>query len=213
MSNRDEITAYLGLPAEASFSEIEHAYIVRCNSLSERLAAGDESARVKLAALEEAFGRLTGRTSPSEGSPLARGGISSAAASEETYSRAPAWWECYLALLCALASAALLGALIAYLPHVYHKGGFVIPLAMIVSSALLAIFGTMLAEGELRHGRRLRILRDRGLGCGRSGRIRYQAARLASILSRCERWLVVPALIVTVFLNFASLTGRWSIRK
>jgi len=61
MSDRDEILAYLGLPAGATFSEIEQAYIRRCNSASERLAAGDESARVELAVLEEVYGRLTGR--------------------------------------------------------------------------------------------------------------------------------------------------------
>jgi hypothetical protein len=208
MSYRDEIIAYLGLPAEADLFEIEHAYIARCNSLSERLSAGDESARVELVALEEAFGRLMGYPSPPGGSPLARGGISSAAASAETYSRAPAWYECYLALLCALASAALFGALIAYLPHVYHKSGFAIPLAMIASSALLSIFGTILAEGEFRQGQRMRILHNRGLGGDRRGRVRYQAARLATILGRYERWLIVPALVVTLFLNFASLTKR-----
>jgi len=33
------------------------------------------------------------------------------------------------------------------------------------------------------------------------------------VLSRGVRWLIAPALIVTVFLNFASLSGHWSIRK
>jgi hypothetical protein len=79
---------------------------------------------------------------------------------------------------------------------------------MIASSALLSIFGTILAEGEFRQGQRMRILHNRGFGGGRRGRVRYQAARLATILGRYERWLIVPALVVTLFLNFASLTNR-----
>lgn len=215
MSDRDEILAYLGLSPGATFSEIEHAYIVRCNSAGERLAAGDESARVELAALKEVFGRLTGRgPDRQEGSLRARGAAGSALAGEEPHLRPPAWWECYLALLVALASVAALAALAAYLPHVYHKGGFFIPLALIVSAALLSIFATMLSEAELRQGRRMRILRNRGLDSGgRSALLRFHVARIATVLSRSVRWLVVPALIATVFLNFASLSGHWSIRK
>jgi hypothetical protein len=203
MSDRDEILSYLGLSAGATFSEVEHAYIVRCNSLSERLAAGDESARVELAALEETFGRYSGR-SPA-GSVVVPG---------ETHLRAPAWWECYLALLVALASVAALAALIAYLPHVYDKGGFLIPLALIAAAGLLSVMATMLAEAELRQGRRIRILRNKGLDTGdRPALLRFQAARAATLLSRGVRWLIVPALIATMFVNFASLSGHWSIRK
>lgn len=213
MSDRDEIIAYLGLPAEATFSEIEHAYIVRCNAVSERIVAGDESARVELAALKKVFGRLTGRSDDQlEGSGVAGGAAGSTAALGEPLLRAPAWWESYLSLLLALASAATLGALIAYLPHVYRKGGFVIPLALIVSSVLLSVVATMLAEGNLRQGRRIRLLESKGMYVPESTRLRYQAARLATFLSRSVRWLIVPAVIVTVFLNFASLSGRWSVR-
>jgi hypothetical protein len=43
--------------------------------------------------------------------------------------------------------------------------------------------------------------------------LRFQVARAATVLSRGARWLIVPALIATVFLNLASLSGHWSIRK
>ncbi len=214
MSDRDEILAYLGLSAGATFSEIEHAYIVRCNSAGERLAAGDESARVELAVLKEAFGQLVGRSDRLEGSPGARSAASSAAVLAEPHLRAPAWWECYLALLLALASIAALATLVAYLPHVYHNGGFLIPLALTVSAALLSIVASMLSEAELRQGRRMRILRNRGIESGGwSALLRFHVARVATVLSRGARWLIVPALIATVFLNFASLSGHWSIRK
>jgi len=214
MSDRDEILAYLGLPAGATFSEIEHAYIVRCNSADERLAAGDESARVELVALKETFGRLTGRA-PDQLEQTMRGRVGSAAPPEEiVHLRATAWWECYLSLLFALAAVAAFAALIAYLPHVYHEGGFLIPLALLASAALLSIVGTMLSEAELEQGRRIRILRMRGVESGGSAALlRFHVARVASILSRAVRWLTVPALIVTVLLNFASLSGRWTIRK
>ena len=211
MSDRDQIIAYLGLPAGATFSEIEHAYIVRCNSAGERLAAGDESARVELAALKDAFGRLSGRGDSWGAGPGAQG---SAAALGETHLRAPVWWECYLSLLLALASVAALAILAAYLPHLYHKGGFVIPLALIASAALLSIVASMLSEAELLQGRRNRVLRHKGIDdAGRSVLLRFQAARAAMVLSRGARWLIVPALIATVFLNLASLSGHWSIRK
>jgi hypothetical protein len=213
MSDRDQILAYLGLPAGASFTEIEHAYIVRSNSVGERLAAGDESARVELAALKEVFGRFVGR---SEG-PEASGGVYSGAGfagPEESHLRAPFWWESYLSLLAALASVGALGTFGAYLPHVYRKGGLLLPLALLVAAGLLSIFASMLAEADLRQGRRSRILRRRGIdGGGRSARVRFQAARAATFLGRAVRWLIVPALIATVFLNFASLSGHWSIRK
>ena len=209
MSDRDEILAYLGLSAHATFSEIEHAYIVRCNSAGERLVAGDESARAELATLKEAFGRFTSR-----GDSGGAGSATSSAALEGTHLRAPAWWECYLALLVALASVAALAALATQLPHVYREGGFGIPLALIISAALLSIVATMLSEAELRQGRRMRILRNKGIDSGgRSARLRFQAARAATVLSRGVRWLIPPALIVTVFLNFASLSGHWSMRK
>lgn len=214
MSDRDEILAYLGLPADATFYEIEQAYIRRCNSASERLVAGDESARVELAVLKEVYGRLTGRSPdlPGTGSS-ARGGTVSAARPEELHLRTPAWWECYLALLFSLASVAALVVLIAHLPHVYRKGGFLIPLGLIASGALLSILGSMLAEGEFRHGRRAYMLEKKGLDSGReSVRLRFHVARIAILLSRTVRWLIVPALIVVMFFNFASLSGRWSLR-
>jgi hypothetical protein len=209
MSDRDQIVAYLGLPAGASFSEIEHAYIARCNSAGERLVAGDESARVELAALKGAFGRLAGRSDGYRGIPGARGSV---AAPGEAHLRTPPWWECYLSLLVALASVAALATLAAYLPHVYHKGGFVIPLALIASTLLISIVGSMLSEAEFQQGRRTRILRRRGIDGGGS-LLRFQVARAATMLSRGARWLIVPALIATVFLNLASLSGHWSIRN
>lgn len=214
MSARDEIITYLGLPAGSTFSEIEHAYVARCNSVGERLAAGDESARVELEALKRAFGQLTGRTLEQiEGSIGAGGAPISADAIGAMHARAPAWWESYLSLLLALGSAAALGVLIAYLPHVYRKGGFMISLALIASSLLLSIFATMLAEGDVRQGRRIRLLQNRGMYVGGSARLRFNAAHIATFLSRGVRWLLVPAFIVMVFLNFASLSGRWSLRK
>ncbi|HEY5478544.1 MAG TPA: hypothetical protein VIJ84_02895, partial [Gaiellaceae bacterium] len=124
------------------------------------------------------------------------------------------WWECYLSLLLALASVAALAILAAYLPHLYHKGGFVIPLALILSAALLSIVASMLSEAELLQGRRLRVLQHKGIrGGGGPALLRFQVARAAMVLSRGARWLIVPALIATVFLNLASLSGHWSIRK
>jgi hypothetical protein len=214
MSYRDEITAYLGLPADATFYEIEHAYIVRCNSASERLVAGDESARVELAALKEAFGRFSGRAPEQLEESLRAQGVVSAAAPAEMHLRAPAWWECYLSLLFALGSVAALAALVARLPHLYHKGGFLVPLVFLVSAALLSIVATMLSEAQLQQGRRVRILLSRGLESeDGSMLLRFQVARVAAILSRAVRWLIVPALIVTVYLSFASLSGHWSIKK
>jgi len=215
MSDRDEILAYLGLSAGATFSEIEHAYIVRCNSAGERLVAGDESARVELAALKDVFGRLTGRSPDWQaGSPGARAAAGVAPAHEEPHLRAPAWWECYLALLVSFASVTALAVLVAYLPHVYHSGGFLRPLALILAAALLSLVGSMLSEAELRKGRRMRILRNRGMDSGGGSAIlRFHVARIATVLSRGVRWLIVPALIATLFLNFASLSGHWSIRK
>jgi hypothetical protein len=215
MSDRDEIIAYLGLPAGATFSEIEHAYIERCNSAGERLVAGDESARVELAALKEAFGRLTGRTSEQlEGRASAYGRVGSAAAPAELHLRAPAWWECYLSLLVALASAVALAALIADMPHIYRKGSFLYPFALIVSAALLSTIATMLADAELRQGQRIHLLRSRGLDSGDgTPLLRFHVARIATYIGRGVRWLIGPAFLVTMFLNFASLTGHYSLRK
>jgi hypothetical protein len=214
MSDRDQITSYLGLPADATFSEIEHAYIVRCNSTGERLAAGDESARVELAALRKAFGRLTGRSDSQVGGPGSYGVSGSSTPLGEPHLRVPAWWECYLSLLAALASVAALVILATRLPHVYREGGFAIPLGLIVSAAFLSILGSMLSDAELQHGRRMRVLRRRGIDKASGlARLHFQIARAASYLSRGVRWLIVPALIVTVFFNLASLSGHWSIRK
>lgn len=207
MSNRDEILAYLGLSTHATFSEIEHAYIVRCNSTGERIVTGDESARDELMALKDAFGRYIGRIEDGEAP-----GAGPSAGPGETHLRAPAWWECYLAFLAALTSVGALAALATRLPHVYHRGGFLIPLALIVSAGLLSIFATMLSEAELQQGRRTRLLERRGMG-DRAAGLRFQTARCASVLSRGVRWLIPAALIVTAFLNFASLSGHWSMRK
>ncbi len=214
MTDRDEIIAYLGLPAGSTFLEIEQAYIQRCNSASERLAAGDESARVELAVLKEVYGRLAGRSfDRRETSSSVRSAGTSTAMPEELHLRAPAWWECYLALLFSLASVAALVVLIAYLPHVYRKGAFLIPLGLIASFALLSILATMLAEAEYRQGRRVWMLERKGLDTGREPvHLRFHVARIAILLSRTVRWLIVPALIVTMFFNFASLSGRWSLR-
>jgi hypothetical protein len=128
--------------------------------------------------------------------------------------RTPSWWESYLSLIFALASLAALVVLVLYLPHVYRKGGFLIPLALLALTALLSIAATMLAEGELQIGLRSRYLEQRGLDAQHeSVRIRLHVARISSLLSRTVRWLVALALIVTVLLNFASLSGRWSLRR
>jgi hypothetical protein len=214
MSDRDEILVYLGLPAGATFYEIEQAYIRRCNSASERLAAGDESARVELAVLKEVYGRLTGRSLVrQETGSSARSAAASTGVSEEPRLRNPAWWECYLALLLSLASVTAFVVLVTYLPHVYRKGGFLIPLGLIVSCGLLSVLATMLSEAELQQGGRARILERRGLDTEReSVRLRFHVARIATLLSRTVRWLIVPAVIVAIFFNFASLSGRWSLR-
>jgi hypothetical protein len=214
MSDRDEILAYLGLPASTTFSEIEHAYNVRCNSASERLAAGDESARVELAALKEVFGRLTGRSAEQlERRASAYGRVGSAAEPAEVHLRAPAWWECYLSLIAALASAVALAALIADFPHIYHKGSFLYPLLLIALAALFSTVGTMLSEAEFRQGERAHLLRSRGLESGDGPpRLRFHVARIAIYISRGVRWLIGPAILVILFLNFASLKGRYSLR-
>jgi hypothetical protein len=215
MSDRDEILAYMGLSAGATFSEIEHAYVMRCNSASERLAAGDESARVELAALKEVFGRLTGRTAEQlEGRVSAYGRAGSAAEPAEVHLRAPAWWECYLSFIAALASAVALAALIADFPHIYHKGSFLYPLALIAAAALLSTVATMLSEAEFRQGERVHLLRSRGLDSGDgSPRLRFHVARIAIYVSRGVRWLIGPAFLVMLFLNFASFKGHYSLRK
>jgi hypothetical protein len=214
MSDRDQITSYLGLPADATFSEIEHAYIVRCNSIGERLAAGDESARVELAALRATFGRFTGRVDSQAGGPGGYGASGSPTPITEPHFRVPAWWECYVALLAALASVAALAILATRLPHVYREGGFAIPLGLIVLAVPLSILGSMLSDAELQQGRRMRVLRRRGIDeASGLASLHFQIARAASFLSRGVRWLIVPALIATVFLNLASLSGHWSVRK
>jgi hypothetical protein len=214
MSDRNEILAYLGLPADATAFEIEQACARRRNSAGERLAAGDESARVELAALNEAHTRLTGRSlDRQETSSSAGNSADSAVSLEEPHMPPPAWWESYLALLLSLASATALVALAADLPHIYRKGGFLIPLGLFLSFALLSILATMLAENELRHGRRVRLLGRRGLESEReSVSLRFYSAWLANLLSRTARWLILPALVAILFLNFASLTGHWSFR-
>lgn len=221
MTDRDEILFFLGLPAGATLVEIERAYALRYVSASERLAAGDESARVELAALKEAYERLSGRSGArwsrsvpgTEGYSVDRLGAGQSLPGDSG-PRMPAWWECYLSFLLALGSLATFAGLIAYFPHVYRKGGFLIPLGALVLSAFLSIAATMLAEGELQHGVRVGILERRGLDIGyETPRLRGRVARAANLLSRGVRWLVPLGLIATVMLNLASLTGHWSLRK
>jgi len=221
MADREENLAYLGLSADATLAEIKRAYAFRHASASERLAVGDESARIEVAALEEAYERLTGlsvvqqplRAPQIEGYGIGRTGLENAPPID-LHLREPSWWECYLSFLFALGSAAVLAGLIAYLPRVYHRGGFLIPLGALALSAILSIAATMLAEGELEQGVRAGFLDRKGLGAGhRSVRLRGRVARVSSVLSRAVRWLIPLALIATVMLNFASLSGHWSLRK
>jgi hypothetical protein len=211
MTARDEIIAYLGLPAGSTFLEIEQAYLQRRDSASERLATGDESARVELAVLEEAYGRLTGRRSGQrEAGSSVRSTDIAADMPDEVHLRSPVWWECYLGFLLSIASVAAFVALIADLPHVYRKGGFLIPLGLIALSLLLSIFATMFSEAEFRQDRRAHVLEKRGFESGRETvRLRYYVSGIATLLSRTMRWLLGPALLVTLFLNFASLKGHY----
>ena len=98
------------------------------------------------------------------------------------------------------------------MPHIYHRGGFLIPLGLLAIAAVLSIIATMLAEGELQHGTRARMLERRGSDSVWAVPMRRRTARSSSLLSRAVRWLVVFSLIATVLLNFASLSGRWSLR-
>ena len=221
MSDRDELLAFLGLRPDATLFEIESAYSLRYVSANDRLAAGDESARVELATLKEAYERLSGRsgTQQSLRMPQVEGHLAGRTGVEQAppidpHLRNPAWWECYLSFLLALGSVAVLAGLISYLPHVYHKGGFLIPLGALVLSAILSVAATMLAEGELQQGIRARLLERRGLDAEHeSVRLRGRVARVSSVLGRAVRWLIPLALIATVLLNFASLSGHWSLRK
>jgi len=221
MTDRDETLAFLGLRADATLLEIERAYSLRYVSARDRLVGGDESARVELAVLKEAYERLSGgrearqtlRAPQVEGYPVGRTGVEEAPPIDP-HLREPAWWECYLSFLLALGSLAALAGLIAYLPHVYHKGGFLIPLGALVLSAFFSIAATMLAEGELQFAVRADLLERRGLDAGHeSVRLRGRVARVSSVLSRAVRWLIPLALIATVLLNFAALSGRWSLRR
>ncbi|MGD0166356.1 MAG: hypothetical protein ABSC51_03585 [Gaiellaceae bacterium] len=218
MSERDETLAFLGLSSGASLAEIERAFVWRRAAARDRLAAGDESARVELAALEQAYERFfypgasRGGASQPQSGATGEDGIEYAPAAQSRL-RTPAWWESYLSLIVALASVAVLARLVADLPHVYSKGGFLAPLALVVISAVLSIAAAMLAEAELRVGRRDRFLERKGLDAQHEFvRLRLHAARIANLLSRAVRWLVVAAFIATVLLNFASLSGRWSLR-
>jgi hypothetical protein len=44
-------------------------------------------------------------------------------------------------------------------------------------------------------------------------RLRRRVARVSSVLSRGVRWLIPLAVVATALLNFASLSGHWSLRK
>jgi hypothetical protein len=186
------------LRTDATLFEIERAYSVRYASVSNRLAGGDESARVELAVLEEVYERLRGgsgarqslRAPQIEGYAVGRTGLEQAPLIDP------------------------LAGLIAYLPHVYRKGGFLYPLGALVLSAFLSIAATMLAEGELQHGIRAGFLERKGLEGGyESVRLRRRVARVSSVLSRAVRWLIPLAVVATALLNFASLSGHWSLRK
>jgi hypothetical protein len=220
MFDRDEALAFLGLPAGAGLSEIVRAYAGRSAAAGARLSAGDESARVELAALSEAYERLTGRSPGRRPSRLAQneggaertgtGQMSPAPARQRT----PAWWESYLSLLLALASLAAFVVLVVYLPHVYRKGGVLVPLGLLTLALFLSIVATMVAAVELRYGFLGSLFESGELDSG-FGQVllRRRVARIANLLSRIVRWLVVLGLIATVFLNFASLSGRWSLRR
>jgi hypothetical protein len=214
MGDRDDVLAFLGLPEWATLSEIEDAFSIRFARANDRLVSGDESARVELAALNEAYERLMGRP---PGQLIARrtelADREAEEESEATYVGPPAWWECYLSLLLALAATAALASVAAYLPHIYNHGGVLLPFALLVLTALLSILATMLADPELQYGTRARLLASRGLESGyESVRLRWYTARLSSLLSRIVRWLIVPAAITVIGVNFASLSGRWSLR-
>jgi hypothetical protein len=215
MSERDETLAFLGLRAGASLLEIEDAFSRRYRSAGDRLAAGDESARVELAVLRRAYEELVGRSPgpPEVGAPPSRSGPVGLIGDAAIEIERPHWGAAYLAFVFAAGSVALLTELAVRLPHIYHEGGFLIPLALIVSSLVCSVLATILAENELRYGKRARLLRRKGLEAPEGWvSMRFYAAYLASVFSRATRWLAVPALFATVFLNFASLSGRWSLR-
>lgn len=218
MPERDRLLSFLGLQAGASASEIASAYASRSVDAEERLAAGDESARVELAVLMEAYERLTGRKAVtvshlSVPRPTAGATTGALAASESAAAGAPNWWEAYLSLLLTLCSATALGLAIAYMPRIYDQGGFLAPGLLLLVGGLLSIAASVTAERELQHGLRRRLLGSRGVSNAQDlALFRWRLAWLSSLISRTVRWLIVLALIAVVLLNFASLSGRWSLR-
>jgi hypothetical protein len=213
MSEREERLALLGLGAGASLLEIEDAFSRRYRSADERLAAGDESARVELVVLRRAYEELVGR------SPAVPGGAPdwnrpvSLIGDGAPETRRPWWWEGYLAFLLSACSVTLLVELGLRLRHIYHKGGFLLPLVLIVAAAIFSIAATMLSESELEYGQRARLLERKGLEAPEDWvSVRFYFALAASTLARVVRWLALAGLLATIFLNFASLSGRWSLR-
>jgi hypothetical protein len=214
MPEREDNLAFLGLGASATPLEIESAFSSRYRAAGERLAAGDESARVELAVLRRAYESLMGRSAvpadivaPEWGRPVDL--TRDIAVDVET----PSWWAGYLAFLLSGCSVAFLVELAIRLRHIYHYGGFLVPFAFIVASLVFSILATMLAENEYRYGKRARLVRRKGLEPVAGWvSVRFYFAALASMFGRLARWLCLPALFATVFLNFASLSGRWSLR-
>jgi hypothetical protein len=218
MSDREDLLAFFGLPSDAGLLEIERVYNERSALASDRLDAGDESARIELAALKEAYERLTGRgpvphqeRAPVTWSATATPGRVGQASPAESHLVSSSWWEAYLSLLFAIASLVALGALGMHLPHVYRHGGFLVPLGLLALSGALSVVATIAAEGELRRRRSGHLL-ARGSHGRAPFSLRAQVAWASSLLSRTVRWLIVPGLIAIIFLNFASLSGRWSLR-
>ncbi len=205
MSEREQLLGFFGLSAGASLQEIVNAYSERAGAAAERLRDGDESARVELEVLREAYERLTGRKPGVV--------VSNATAAAEYGPRVPAWWESYLSLVAAFCSLALLVAVFTYFPHIYKEGGFAYPLALLLLAAAFSVVATMAAEGELQYGGRGRFLSAKGIET-REGPVlvRWRVAWLSSLFSRAVRWLIVASLVAVVLLNFASLSGRWSLR-
>jgi hypothetical protein len=116
-----------------------------------------------------------------------------------------------VSLLFAIASVVALISLGMHLRHVYQHGGFLVPLGLLALSGAFSVVATIAAEGELRRRRASRLMARSSHG-RRPFSLRGQIAWTSNLLGRTVRWLLVPGLIAIVFLNFASLSGRWSLR-
>jgi hypothetical protein len=219
VADRDEILTFLGLPTDASLWEIESAYLQRRQSARERLQTGDESARVELALIEQAYDRLIGAASQA-GARTAletrpepdEGEAGEAALPPPAFARlrTPAWWESYLALLATVVSLGLAVWVVTYLPHVFADGGFLLPVGVLAASGALAVGASLLAQGELRVSERADYLRDRGLEPPRdSVAFRGSIARVADIFARGARWLIALVFIGLVICNFHAMHDHW----